>query len=488
MLATSSNPKENRMMNRSFAKFAAVAAVALSTTSLFAAARGTADFTRFVAIGDSYGAGFESNGLNERHQIYSWPAIIAKQVGLKLCTVTSTATDNCFAQPLVSYPGIGAELTLVNVAPTLAPAPGVGTPLVTAFGRPYNNLSIPGANVGDVTTITGAEAIPTRGVEQLARFILRGLGTEVDQAVAQHPTFIAVWIGGNDFLGAVTAATPKLLTPTATFKTQYNAMLDKLTAGAPAAGMVVGTLPTNPASSPFLNTIPPFIVNSATRQPVLGPDGKPIYYVADLGDGTFGQLPVGSFVTLPALAKIQTGQGIPSAFKTIPPFNLLPNVGVPLTDNDVITPAEAAIMFPRVAEYNTVITEAAAARNIPVADIKGLFDRFATNQVNVGPFVINSSFITGGIFSLDAVHLTDLGYAMFANQFIKAINSGYGVNIPLAPLSQFIDNTGIGFANANGLPITDTSSLKIDPATGASMLQVLQSAPAPAKRGRAAGH
>lgn len=473
------------MSNRSFARFAATAAIILATTPVFAA-RGTADFTRFVAIGDSYGAGFESNGLNERHQIYSWPAIIARQVGIPLCTVASTATENCFAQPLVSYPGVSSELTLIDVKPTLALAPGLGQPLVTTFGRPYNNLSIPGANVSDVLTITGAEANPTRGVEQLARFILRGLGTEVDQAIAQRPTFIAVWIGGNDFLGAVTAGTPKLLTPTATFSTAYNAMLDKLIAGAGSAGMVVGTLPTNPAGVPFLTTVPPFLVDPNTRQPVLGSDGKPIYFIADLGDGTVGQLPAGSYVTLPALSKIQTGQGLPPAFKNVPPFSLLPNTGKPLTDNDVITPTELTALLGRVGEYNAVITAAAAARNIPVADIKGLFDRFATG-IAAGPFTLTSSFITGGLFSLDGVHLTDIGYTLFANEYIKAINSGYGTRIPLASLAKFIDNTAIGYPNSNGLRIEDASTLEIDRAAATSFLQIMQP-PAGPKRLRAAGH
>ncbi|HUJ15558.1 MAG TPA: hypothetical protein VL284_17360, partial [Thermoanaerobaculia bacterium] len=68
------------------------------------AARGSADFTRFVVIGDSYGAGFESGSLNVNHQQYSWPSVIAKQAG---------SPD--FQQPLISFPGIGSELELVDV-------------------------------------------------------------------------------------------------------------------------------------------------------------------------------------------------------------------------------------------------------------------------------------------------------------------------------------------------------------------------------------
>ena len=93
-----------------------------------------------------------------------------------------------------------------SLSPTIAPASGLGQPLMLTFARPYNNLSIPGATVGALLAITGAE--PQQQGEPtpvtFGRFILRGLGgSAVDQAIAQHPTFVAIWIGGNDFLGSV---------------------------------------------------------------------------------------------------------------------------------------------------------------------------------------------------------------------------------------------------------------------------------------------
>ncbi len=195
-----------------FTRFARIASVALLAAVLavpmFGQARGSANFSKFVAIGDSYGAGYESSSLNERHQRYSWPAIIAKQVGLTICPPTAAATDNCFAVPLISYPGIGPEMILLATGPVSGT--GLGSPLMAGFGRPYNDLAVPGYTVGAALALTGAE--PTSGLGQL---ILRGLGNEVDQALSLKPTFIGVWIGGNDFLGAVGAGSPSTLTPTA---------------------------------------------------------------------------------------------------------------------------------------------------------------------------------------------------------------------------------------------------------------------------------
>src|SRR5258708_17740888 len=102
---------------RTFARIAAVTFLVAAAALPSFAARGSADFTTFVAIGDSYGAGFESGALEINHQLYSWPAIIAKQVGLTICSPSATATDHCFAEPLISFPGLGStsELQLNDI-------------------------------------------------------------------------------------------------------------------------------------------------------------------------------------------------------------------------------------------------------------------------------------------------------------------------------------------------------------------------------------
>lgn len=471
-------------------RFAAAVLVASVIAIPASAQRGEADFTRFVAIGDSYGAGYESNGLNERHQAWSWPAVIARQVGYRLCTPTSAATEHCFAQPLVSYPGLQPELVLLDLTGNIGLAGGQGQALMTNFGRPYNNLAVPGANVADTLTATGA---PAQG-NPVATLVLRGLGTQVQQALVQNPTFIAIWIGGNDFLGAVTQGSPSRLTPLADFKTNYEKMLDTLIAGAPNAGIVVGNVPTNPLAVPYLTTVPRVLVNPATRQPVLGPDGQPIPLIADLGNGVIGPLPAGSLVVLPASAKIRTGFGIPEALRAIPQFAALPNLGRPLADTDVLTPTELTAVLTRVNEYNAVINAAATARNIPVADIKGLFDRVAVDPVTgagglqVGPLRITSAFVTGGFFSLDGVHLTDLGYMLFANEYIRTINDAWDVKIPVASITQLFANNGALFPETvNGQMVNDLETFSFDELTANAWGSLWKSKPARG-RGRLVGH
>ena len=460
----------------SFSRIAAAVAVVVFIAVPGFAARGEADFTRFVALGDSYGAGVSNGSMNERHQPFSWPAIIARQAGAPV-----------FVQPLVSFPGIGPEIQLVDVVsfpPRFQVAPGSGNPINLTYPFAYNNLSIPGASVRDLTTLTGGEQNPVGTAAQTARFILRGQGTAVQQALSLDPTFIAIWIGGNDLLGAVLSGTPNNLTSVDNFRTAYNTMLDQLTAGAPDAGMIVGNLPTTPAALPLLTTVPPVLINPQTRQPVLGPDGQPIFFIADLGGGQIGQLPPGSVVLLPAASRIATGVGLPPAFRNIPPFNLLPNVGTPLTDAEVLTPTEQQAIAARAVAYNEVIAQAASSRDIPVADIKSLFDRFASPAgYRVGPFTFTSAYVQGGIFSFDGFHLTDIGYMFFANEYIRTINREYDEEIPVAGLWQFFANNGAFATTSSGAPLVENMEWEMTESASRSILQY--ATPAKARRLRA---
>jgi lysophospholipase L1-like esterase len=457
------------MRIKSFTPIAAALLVVAMAVPLYAQ-RGEADFTRFVALGDSYGAGVSNGSLNERHQVHSWPAIIARQAG---------APD--FVQPLVTYPGFPPELVLVDVVsfpPVLRPASGTAQTPNLSFPRPWNNLSIPGANVGHLTTLTGAQP-PTSTATQMAQFILRGLGTAVQQAVALDPTFIAIWIGGNDLLGAVLAGDPSRLTPIETFRTGYNTMLDQLVAGAPDAGMIVGTVPTNARALPLLTTVPPVIINPATRQPLLI-NGNPVFLIADLGGGNIGQLTANDIVLLTASGKIAQGFGIPPQLAAIPPFNQLPGAGQPLAASDVLTVVEQQQIEAWAIAYNEIIESAAAARDIPVADIDGLFDRFADpHGYHIGPFAFSTAFISGGLVSFDGFHLTDIGYMLFANEYIRTINEAWDENIPLAGLWQYFANNAP--TTSSGAPVYEGMPWLMSQEAAKSILRF---APPPEKKFR----
>jgi phospholipase/lecithinase/hemolysin len=69
-----------------------------------------------------------------------------------------------------------------------------------------------------------------------------------------------------------------------------------------------------------------------------------------------------------------------------------------------------------------------------LVDIHTLFNTIRqsdfTGGYRVNGITFRTSYITGGLFSLDGVHPTSQGHAIVANEFIKVINSKFNATIP----------------------------------------------------------
>jgi lysophospholipase L1-like esterase len=93
--------------------------------------------------------------------------------------------------------------------------------------------------------------------------------------------------------------------------------------------------------------------------------------------------------------------------------------------------------------YNSSIKSLATSKGLAIADTYAYFNQVKTG-INVQGIGINASFITGGAFSLDGVHLTPRGNAVIANVFIDAINAKYGSTVPNIDITQY---RGVKFPN-----------------------------------------
>ena len=129
------------------------------------------------------------------------------------------------------------------------------------------------------------------------------------------------------------------------------------------------------------------------------------------------------YILLPAKSVIGTIQTSATA-----PFNVN-GISYPMQDNTTITATEATQLKTATDSYNASIQALAAAKGLAFVDINAMY-----NQVNNGGIVANgqtmtSTFITGGMFSMDGVHPSSRGYALLSNKFIQAINSTYGSNL-----------------------------------------------------------
>ena len=248
--------------------------------------------TKYVALGDSYGAGFGSGCLVNREQAFSYPNQLATAFGI-----------TGFQQPTVSDPGLPTCISVKSLSPlSFGPiSTKTGAPTNLTLARPYDNLSVPGFKIADVSD----KLTDGGGVADL---ILRGLGSAQNQALALNPNFITLGIVGNDiltaggagfFLDGVTA------TPLAVFTAKYNAVAAALKAtgrngvfiGTPQVGLI-----------PLASTLPRFVLNPATNTPILV-NGQPIPLLGP-GNAAFPcpaaqpacALPAGTAVTLGASA------------------------------------------------------------------------------------------------------------------------------------------------------------------------------------------
>lgn len=383
-------------MTRNRCLLVLVAAALLVAPATFAQDTGSADFSRFVILGDSLGSGFTSGGLVEGVQRNSVPNLIYRQ-----------ATGGELEQPLVTSPGIPALIQLQNLSPlVIAPRPGIGAPANLTLPRPYDNLSVPGFRIGDsIRTLTGNPVID---------LVLRGLASQLNQAASLQPTLAMIWLGNNDVLGAATSGIViegVTLTPIASFAADYAQVAG--TMQAVGADLIVVTLP-DVTDIPFVNTLPPVIVDPATQQPVIV-NGAPVPLI-----GPQGPLGPNDKVLLTAQSELAVGKGIPAA---------LGGTGQPLSDSSVLSASEVTTIRNRTNAYNDVIRATAAQTGAALVDLAAVVARFSRDGVKVGGATLTADFLTGGLFSYDGVHGTSIGYGVIANEFIRAINARFGGNI-----------------------------------------------------------
>ncbi len=370
---------------------------------------------KVVGIGDSLFAGFVSGGLMVDYQKNSIPALVAKQLKI-----------SDFEQPLVSYPGIPALLELKSLNPLLiAPiSEEHGLPTNLTLPRPYDNLAVPGATLYD--------CLNKKNDEGMHGLVLRGLGTQVEQAISLNPDLILIWIGNNDVLGAAVSGTAipgVTITPKETFENLYAQLLGLIKSNT-SAKIILANIP-DVTAIPFVTTIPPYIINPSTGLPVYDENGNLIPYLGQSDTGS-PFISLESFVLLTAKEYISQGYGIPSA---------LGGKGEPLPDFTVLTPNETALIKDYLNYFNNVIFAEGESKGIPVLDIFNLFNEVKEEGISIAGMEFTADFLSGGLFSYDGVHLNSFGYAYLANQFIEKLNQFYGLEIPLVALKSFIFET-----------------------------------------------
>lgn len=391
--------------------------------------KGTADFSRYIALGNSLTAGYADQGLSLEGQKNSYPEMIAAQM--------KAVGGGNFSTPFFpasQFNGSGyLKLTaLTNGVPTIEPETSnlairgqvAGNNLYTRYTGDIENFGLPGlklihANIAGYGTLNNY-------FERLLTDATVGTSTYMNFATAKPWTFFSLWLGNNDILSYASAgAAADAPTPKATFAGAYSAIVAKLVST--GAKGVLATIP-DVTTTAYFNTVTLKTLLATVNATPAGASVKDIYIQP--GSGLARPATAEDLFTLPLSSANLIGklniQGIP--------YGLHP--GNPVENKYVLDKAEVATVIDYVQSYNTSIKTIANSNHLAVMDAYALLNVYAAGKAANG-IPISASCIQGNLFSLDGIHLTPLGYAITANGFIKAINDTYGSSIPIVDVTKY---------------------------------------------------
>ncbi len=295
-------------------------------------------FTRYVALGNSITAGFQSGGLVPATQRAAYPVLLAERAGVQN-----------FGIPLVATAGCPPPFT----APLTPPASSACAGRNPEYPTFVQNLGVPGARIADLLRI------PPGQLGQL-NLVLVGPRSQVRAMKEAQPTFVSVWIGNNDALnaalsgnlGPAAAGADSTLTTLTAFQTSLNAVVDSIKSVSPEGVMLVGVV--NTTIAPLLQPGAYFFL---ARDPATGAfQGKPVNNncspITALGQPN------------PLAANLISFQIVGNA--NFPEINCDPAaypVGDPRRGTFVLDAQEQGIITNRVANYNMLIANAAESNN-----------------------------------------------------------------------------------------------------------------------------
>jgi lysophospholipase L1-like esterase len=438
---------------------------------------GTANFSKYVALGNSLTAGYSDSGLFIEGQKASYTNIMAEQfkaVGGGEFKIPFMA-DNIGGFKINGTVIAGPRLASTGGG---APTPVSGTPsteILTSIvsGGPYNNCGVPGAksyhllspSYGSAAGISLGTANP-----YYVRFAPNGTTSVLAYAMSQAPTFFSLWIGNNDVLGyAITGGdgtdpiTPSTGAAGVGFDATYDVLVNSLISGG-SKGVIANipyviTLPfftTVPYNAASLNAAQASALNSGyagyngglqiAKNNGLITETERLARTITLFAGANGLVMNDEYLTnlsalgLPSYRQatasdyIVLSSGGVSAQAHLPAGN---GTQFPLADKWVLSKGEVSELKAATDAYNAKIKAVATAKGLAFVDINALLTQVASSGFVGNGFTVTSAFITGGGFSTDGVHPSPRGYAMIANKFTQAINTTYGSNLKVVNLGNY---------------------------------------------------
>ncbi len=411
---------------------------------------GTADFSNYIAVGNSLTAGYANRGLYETSQLTSFPNLLAQQM--------QVAGGGDFKQPIMEGNGSGylylsalINDSILGLVPVIDSAQANQAAFSKVEG-PVNNYGIPGLRAKDVATPGYATVNPYLG-RLLADQELMKTYTQVIEE--QEATFFTCWLGNNDILNyAAPDGEPGtgiyVLTPVEEFSVRFS---DMMAAFGDAKGVVL-TIP-DILVSPLFTTIPKTLIPITNQEDAdqlnagyadynegvdlynsQVPEDKKINRI-EFSVGLNYPVVVDKSIPFPEPGKIsQLKEG--HLLLNIPRENLISKgwgTREPIPDQYALTKAEIDSIHSRISAYNAIIRSFESA-NVAVVETNELIQKVAQGMlINGAP--VNATYINGSVFSLDGAHLTPRGNALLANEVIKVINAKFNASLPPLPVTMY---------------------------------------------------
>lgn len=446
---------------------------------------GSLDFSNYVALGASFTSGFTDGALFIAAQENSFPNTLSQQfakVGGGVFTQPLTNDNfgglalagNRIQNPRFVFGGAGPVPLESLIGPvTVSTDIALNNPT-----GPFNNLGVPGAksfhllangygNIANLPSAANPYAVRLTGSSPNASII--------ELAMAQNPSFFTLSeIGGNDVLGYATSGGDgsNPITDVAMFNGAFSALVTTLTSGG-AKGAVTNvpyitdlpfftTVPHNPipldaATAGFLNSASAYgaynagivqafaylVANAGFPQALADAEIAKRTITFQAGEGNAVVIMDESLTDLtvinPALVSMRQATADDLLVLTSSSFigteaipgnpQTVNGVAIPLADKWVLTPEEQEEIITATDAYNSTIASVSDANpNVALVDLNGILQSATTNGVSFDDYTLQTSLVTGGLVSLDGIHLTARGYAYMANKFLEAIDAEFGSN------------------------------------------------------------
>jgi hypothetical protein len=422
------------------------------------ASSGEANFSKYVALGNSLTAGFSDGALYLEGQKSSYPAILAQQfalaggnsdfrqplmpagisLGSPIVTQTSAEVPQKRVLKVVTDCKNVPGLSPVEAGPRAAYPTAYLTATPTQQG-PYNNMGVPGAKsfhllapgYGNPAGLANGTANPF-----YVRFATSASSSVIADAKAQKPTFFTLWIGNNDILGyALAGGTPKegekeYPTDKTMFAGYMATLVSELTSeGAKGA---IGNI-ADVSKIPYFTTVP-YNAIVLTAQEAAGLTAA--YAANNMPHITFQAGPNPIVVLEDGVVRKATSKEL----ILLTAADLLKCQGAgsmsPLADQYVLSEAELATIKDFTDSYNATIKSLATTKKLAFVDFNSYLSKLSTGFTLNG-VTYSSTFVTGNAFSLDGIHFTARGAALVANEFIRSINSTFNSRLPIVDETKY---------------------------------------------------